>query len=351
MEYILVTGGLGYIGSHTVVQLLNNSYNVIVVDNLSNSKINVQDKIRELCSIDKYDKRFIVCIFDLQYKNKIKSLFNIFNITCVVHFAGYKSVNESVKFPIKYYHNITITLNLVETMIDFNCLNFIFSSSATVYGSSLMSPLSEDYKVGNDLTSPYAESKYYIERFLNSLYESDNKWNIYILRYFNPIGCHPSGILGENPNDIPNNLFPYILKVASGVYDELKIYGTDYNTRDGSCLRDFIHVVDLADAHVICVDRINRLIDENMEMGWIYTYNVGTGENVSVKELIECFERVNEVKIKKSIVSRRTGDIDTVYADNSKIIEELGWRPRFTLSDMCKHGWNFIKSSLTRLKH
>lgn len=325
---VLVTGGLGYIGSHTVVQLLNEGYDVVIIDNLSNSKDVVIYKIFELT----YD-RFHTYIFDLQDQKKLESVFNNHSISFVIHFAGLKAVKESIQQPVRYYkNNISSTLTLLDVMEKFNVKKLIFSSSATVYGNS-PSPLKEDSEVGKGITNPYGRSKFLIEEILKDLTD----WNIVILRYFNPIGCHSSGLIGENPNDIPNNLFPVILKVSSGEYPLLSIFGNDYPTEDGTAVRDFINVEDLANAHIYSISKLN-------EKG-VFIYNVGTGKGTSVKELVDTFCNVNELEMKIEYSSRREGDLAVVYADSEKIKKELNWESNKNLIDSCKSGWDFVKKS------
>jgi UDP-glucose 4-epimerase len=327
MKTILVTGGLGYIGSHTVVQLLENDYKVIVIDNLSNSSSEVITKIKKITS-----KLFITIIGDIQNENLLTSIFKEHNIDFVIHFAGLKSVSESVKNPIEYYtNNISGTLTLISIMKKYNVNKLIFSSSATVYGGEINLPLSETLITGKNILSPYGKSKFIIEEMLKDL----SDWNIVILRYFNPIGCHASGEIGENPKGIPNNLFPYILKVASGELSELNIFGNDYPTKDGTPIRDYIHVEDLANAHI---SSIKKLQDKG-----VYIYNVGTGIGYSVLEVVNTFQKINSVKIPLKFVERRKGDSVEIFANCKKIKEELGWKPKYTLEDMCRHGYYFVK--------
>jgi UDP-glucose 4-epimerase len=326
---ILVTGGTGYIGSHTVVELLNNNYEVVVIDNFSNSKKDVIEKIK---TITKKDFKFYegdVC--DKQILNKI---FSENQINAVIHFAGYKAVGESVKKPLMYYrNNIDSTLSLLEVMNEYNCKKIAFSSSATVYGKPNSLPIKEDFPLST--TNPYGTTKLMIEGILRDLYKSDNTWSIAILRYFNPIGAHPSGLLGENPNDIPNNLMPYIVKVANKELECLNIFGNDYNTIDGTGVRDYIHVVDLANGHIKAIEKI---LKENI----CDAYNLGTGKGYSVLELVNAFSKVNNIDVKYKITDRRPGDIDACYADTSYALKELNFKTTKTIEEMCKDSYNFI---------
>ncbi len=328
---ILVTGGCGYIGSHTCVELLNNNYEVVIIDNLSNSKESVIDSIKDITGKDVKFYKGDVCDKDL-----VTRIFKENKIDAVIHFAGLKAVGESVKKPLLYYrNNIDSTINLCEVMNEFNCKKIIFSSSATVYGNPEALPITEDMRVGNT-TNPYGTSKLFIEHILEDLYISDNDWSITLLRYFNPIGAHKSGLLGEDPNGIPNNLMPYIVKVACGELPCLSVYGNDYNTKDGTGVRDYIHVVDLARGHVKALDKINNI--------GVNIYNLGTGNGYSVLEMINAFENVNKIKVNYKIVDRRPGDIDACYADCSKAYKELGWKAELDLNDMVSSSYNFAKN-------
>lgn len=329
---ILVTGGTGYIGSHTVVELLNNNYEVVVIDNFSNSKKDVIEKIK---TITKKDFKFYegdVC--DKQILNKI---FSENQINAVIHFAGYKAVGESVKKPLMYYrNNIDSTLSLLEVMNEYNCKKIAFSSSATVYGKPDSLPIKEGFPLST--TNPYGTTKLMIEGILRDLYKSDNTWSIAILRYFNPIGAHPSGLLGENPNDIPNNLMPYIVKVANKELECLNIFGNDYNTIDGTGVRDYIHVVDLAKGHIKALEKLEK------ENSGIYIYNLGTGVGYSVLDMVKAFEESTGKKVNYKIVERRAGDIATCYSDPQKAKNELHWEATKTLNDMCKDSWKYIQN-------
>ena len=325
---ILVTGGLGYIGSHTVVELLNNDYEVVIIDNLSNSKIETLDKLKEITGKDIVFYQDDVC-----NKEALRKIFSEHKIDSVIHFAGYKAVGESVSLPLKYYrNNIDSTLSLLEVMEENNCLNIIFSSSATVYGKPKSLPIYEDFSLST--TNPYGTTKLFIEHILNDLYISNNNWNITILRYFNPIGAHKSGLIGEDPRDIPNNLMPYIVKVATGELEVLSIFGDDYDTVDGTGVRDYIHVVDLAKGHVLALKNTEKSVK---------VYNLGTGHGTSVLELVNAFERVNNIKVNKKIAPRRPGDIDACYADATKAFKELGFKAELDIDEMCKSAYNFAK--------
>ena len=326
---ILITGGTGYIGSHACVEFLNAGYEIVVIDNFSNSKKEVIDKIK---SITKKDFKFYEG--DVCNKELLEKIFDENKIDSVIHFAGYKAVGESVSKPLMYYrNNIDSTLSLLEVMDKFNCRKFVFSSSATVYGKPNSLPIKEDFPLST--TNPYGATKLMIEDILRDLYTSDNNWSIAILRYFNPIGAHESGLIGENPNDIPNNLMPYIVKVATGELEVLNIFGNDYDTIDGTGVRDYIHVVDLAKGHLKAVEKVmnNKSID---------VYNLGTGKGFSVLELVNTFMKVNNVKVNYKIVDRRPGDIDACYADPSKAYKELGWKAEFDINKMCKDAYNFV---------
>lgn len=331
---VLVTGGAGYIGSHTVVELLNENKEVIVVDNFSNSKPEMLDKIKKITNKD-------FKFYELDYSNKEKmdKVFAENKIDSVIHFAGYKAVGESVEKPIEYYtNNVSGTLNLLDVMRKHNVKTIIFSSSATVYGDPEVVPLTEMCKIGGT-TNPYGSSKLFIEQILKDVYKSDNTWDVCILRYFNPIGSHESGIIGEEPQGRPNNLMPYIVRVASGELEELSIFGNDYNTPDGTGVRDYIHVVDLANGHIKALEKLEK------EKSGIYIYNLGTGKGYSVLDMVHAFEKTTGQKIKYKITERRAGDIATCYADATKAKEELNWVAEKTLEDMCRDSWNYIKIS------
>ncbi len=328
---ILVTGGTGYIGSHTAIELLKNGEEIVVVDNLSNSKIEMVDKIKKLSGKD-----FKFYEVDLLDREKLEKVFEENDIKEVIHFAGLKAVGESCEKPIEYYHNnITGTLILVDLMRKYNCKKIVFSSSATVYGDPATVPIKEDFPLST--TNPYGSTKLMIERILTDIYKSDNEWTVILLRYFNPIGAHESGEIGEDPNGIPNNLMPYINYVASGKLDHLNVFGNDYDTPDGTGVRDYIHVVDLALGHI-------RAIEKAREIKGIEIYNLGTGKGYSVLDIVKAFEKANNIKIKYEIVARRPGDIATCYADPSKAKRELNWEATRDLEQMCKDSWRYTKN-------
>lgn len=331
---ILVTGGAGYIGSHTCVELLNNNYEVIVLDNFSNSKKEVIDKIKKITNKD-------LKLYEGNMLNEeiLTKIFEENNIDCVIDFAAYKAVGESIQKPVEYYiNNVSSVLTLLTVMEKFNCKSLVFSSSATVYGNPEIIPITEECRTGGT-TNPYGTSKLFVEQILKDLYNSDNEWNICILRYFNPIGAHESGLIGEEPNGIPANLVPYISKVASGKLECLSIFGNDYDTKDGTGVRDYIHVVDLALGHLKAVEKLNK------EKKGLYIYNLGTGVGYSVLDLVNTFEKVNNIKIKYKIAPRRNGDIATCYSDTSKAKRELNFEATKTLEDMLKDAWNYEKEN------
>ena len=325
---ILVTGGCGYIGSHTVVELLESNYEVIIVDNLINSKIETIDKIEKITG--KKPKFYQV---DLCEKELVKKIFEENKIDAVIHFAGLKAVGESVKKPVLYYQNNLIsTLNLLEVMKEHECKKIVFSSSATVYGDPETLPIRENFPLST--TNPYGSTKLFIEYMLKDLYKSDPTWGIAILRYFNPIGAHSSYLLGEDPNGIPNNLMPYIVKVATRELECLSVFGNDYDTKDGTGVRDYIHVVDLAKGHIKAIEKI--LKEEKVDC-----YNLGTGTGYSVLEMVETFKKVNQVDVPYKIVERRAGDIAECYADNTYAKQELGFEPTKTLEDMVRDSYQY----------
>lgn len=326
---VLVTGGLGYIGSHTVIELIEEGFEPIVIDNLSNSKLEVKDKIEKITG-----KKLKVYIEDVCNEESLDKIMTENNITDVIHFAGYKAVGESVAKPIMYYeNNLLSTISLLKQMKKHHVKNIIFSSSATVYGQPEKLPITEDSKVGGT-TNPYGTTKLMIEQILSDVYKSDNEMNITILRYFNPVGGHVSGLLGESPNGIPNNLMPYIVRVAVGKLECLSVFGNDYDTKDGTGVRDYIHVVDLAKGHIAAIKHMNGL----------RYYNLGTGKGYSVLELVNAFEKVNNLKVNYKIVERRPGDIASCYADPSKALKELNWKAEKTLEDMMKDSYRFIEN-------
>ncbi len=326
---ILVTGGCGYIGSHTCVELLESGYEVVIVDNLSNSKADVIDKIKIITNKDVKFYQEDVCD-----KDALEHIFTNEKIDAVIHFAGLKAVGESVSKPLMYYrNNLDSTLTLLEVMNNHNCKKLVFSSSATVYGKPHKLPITEDFPL--QTTNPYGSTKLMIEMILNDLYISDNDWSIAILRYFNPIGAHKSGLIGENPNGIPNNLMPYIVKVATGELKELNVFGNDYDTKDGTGVRDYIHVVDLAKGHIKAIEKV-------MQEKGVDTYNLGTGKGYSVLEIVNTFQKVNNIDVPYKIVERRPGDIDACYASTEKAAKLLNWHAELELDEMCKDAYNFV---------
>ena len=331
---ILLPGGAGYIGSHTAVELLNAGKDVVILDNFSNSKPEVLEKIKEITGKD-----FKFYEADYLDREALEKVFKENEIEAVLNFAGFKAVGESVEKPLEYYHNnITGCLVLLETMRKYKVKKFIFSSSATVYGEPEKIPLTEDCKTGGT-TNPYGTTKLFIEQILKDLYKSDNTWDICILRYFNPVGSHESGLIGEEPQGIPNNLMPYIVRVAAGQLKELSVFGNDYNTPDGTGVRDYIHVVDLAKGHVCALNKLDK------ESKGLFIYNLGTGTGYSVLDMVKAFEKATGKNVPYKIAPRRAGDIATCYADPEKAKKELGWVATKTLEDMCKDSWNYIEKS------
>ena len=332
-KMILITGGAGYIGSHTLIELHNAGYNFIVYDNFCNSS---QEAIKRVSKIIKKD--IVFKEGDIRDSKKLKEVFTKYNIDSVIHFAGLKAVGESVKNPLSYYDNNVIgTIKLLEVMKEFNCKKIVFSSSATVYNevdTKKFTPLKESSPTGKT-TNPYGSSKYMIEEILKDLFKSDNTFKIAILRYFNPIGAHESGTIGEDPNEIPNNLMPFISQVAVGKKEFLNVFGNDYDTEDGTGVRDYIHVVDLAKAHVKAMDYLNSLLINNKPL----IVNIGTGLGSSVLEMIKAFEKVSNKKIPYKITQRRAGDIAKYYADSSYAKEILGWSAIKTIDEMCEDSW------------
>ena len=330
MSKILVTGGAGFIGSHTCVELLNAGYEIVVVDNLYNSSEKSLDRVRELTGKD-----FAFYTFDIRDKENMQKIFDDHKIDACIHFAGLKAVGESCQKPLEYYdNNIGGTLALCEVMRDNGCKKIVFSSSATVYGTDNVSPLKESMKTGGT-TNPYGTTKYMIEIILDDFHKGDSEWAVTLLRYFNPIGAHKSGRIGENPNGIPNNLMPYITQVAVGKLPCLNVFGDDYNTHDGTGVRDYIHVVDLALGHVKAVEKI--LKDEPK----VNVYNLGTGNGYSVLDIVKAFEQASGQKINYKIAPRRPGDLDTCYSDASKALNELGWKAERDLLEMCEDSWRW----------
>jgi UDP-glucose 4-epimerase len=329
---ILVTGGAGYIGSHTCVELLKAGYEVIVIDNLVNSKEESITRIREITG-----KPLTFYKADLLDKQAINEIFKSKSIEAVMHFAGFKAVGESISFPLRYYHNnIAGTLTLLEIMQIHGVKKIVFSSSATVYGNPHTVPITEDFPLST--TNPYGQTKLIIEQILSDLYYSEPDWNIAILRYFNPIGAHPSGKIGEDPNGIPNNLVPYITQVAIGKLRVLNIFGSDYETPDGTGVRDYIHVVDLAAGHIKALQKLN-------ENPGNVVYNLGTGKGYSVLEIINTFSKVTGKEIPYRFVERRPGDVAVSYADPSKANNELGWSAKYGLEEMCTDAWRWQRNN------
>ena len=329
---VLLPGGAGFIGSHTAVELLNAGKEIIILDNFSNSNPKVLDAIKKITGKD-------FKFYEIDYLNRqeLEKVFQENEIEAVLNFAGYKAVGESVEKPIEYYtNNISGALVLLDVMRKYGCKKFIFSSSATVYGEPEKIPLTEDCKTGGT-TNPYGTTKLFIEQILKDIYASDSTWDICILRYFNPVGAHESGLIGEEPQGIPNNLMPYIVRVAKDELKELSVFGNDYNTPDGTGVRDYIHVVDLAKGHVLALDKLDK------EQQGLYIYNLGTGTGYSVLDMVKAFEKATGKKVPYKIAPRRAGDIAICYADPKKAKEELGWEATKTLEDMCLDAWNYIK--------
>lgn len=331
---VLVTGGTGYIGSHTVVELLERENDIIIVDNLSNSKIEVLDAIKKITGKD-------VKFYNINYldRDALEKVFEENEIDSVINFAGYKAVGESTKKPLDYYeNNVSGAIILLETMKKYGVKKFVFSSSATVYGIQESPKYVETMKRGIP-SSPYGMTKVMIEEILEDLYKADPEWKISILRYFNPIGAHESGLIGEDPEGIPNNLMPYIQRVAARKLNELTIFGNDYNTPDGTCRRDYLHVVDLACGHIKALEKLDK-VDNG-----VYYYNLGTGSPRSVLEMVNTFKEVNNIELPYKFGPRREGDLDEFYADPTKAETELGWKAEKTLEDMCRDAWNYEKNN------
>ena len=325
---ILVTGGAGYIGSHTCVELLNAGHNIVVVDNLSNSKEDSLTRVQEITG-----KKLTFRQVDLVDKTELEQVFSAEAIDAVVHFAGLKAVGESVAIPLKYYqNNVTGTLVLCEVMAQFGIKNLVFSSSATVYGDPETVPITEDFPL--QATNPYGRTKLMIEEILRDLYTSDTEWNIALLRYFNPVGAHSSGIIGEDPNGIPNNLMPYITQVAVGKLKQLMVFGGDYPTSDGTGVRDFIHVVDLARGHLKAIDRLTS-------KPGVVAFNLGTGRGYSVLEVVSAFEKASGKNIPYQITPRRPGDIAASFANPARANIELGWHTQYGIEEMCADSWRW----------
>jgi UDP-glucose 4-epimerase len=327
---VLVTGGAGYIGSHTVIELLDKGHDVMVVDNLSNSS---EESLRRVGQIAGQEVPFVN--LDLCDKPAVEALFDTHRFDAVIHFAGLKAVGESVSKPLWYYrNNIDSTLTLCESMQDHGVKKLIFSSSATVYGSPEELPLKESNRTGAGITNPYGQTKFMIEQILRDVAAADSEWQISLLRYFNPIGAHESGLIGEDPNGIPNNLLPYVSQVAVGKHEKIRVFGDDYDTPDGTGVRDYIHVVDLAKGHVAALEHLPA-------PGTVEDYNLGTGRGTSVLELIDAFRRASGKALQHEVVTRRLGDIASCYADVSKAAEHLLWRAEKTIDDACRDAWRW----------
>ena len=330
MSKILVTGGAGYIGTHTCVELLNKGEEIVVLDNFSNSNPSAIEAVEKITgkSIKVYEGNMID-------RNVLEKIFTENDIGAVIDFAAYKAVGESVQKPVEYYtNNVSTVLVLLDEMKKHNVKTLVFSSSATVYGDPEVIPITADCKVGGT-TNPYGTSKLMVEQILQDLYKSDNEWNIAILRYFNPVGAHESGLIGEDPKGVPANLMPYISKVAAGKLPQLSVFGNDYDTKDGTGVRDYIHVVDLACGHINALDKLKK------DGKGMHIYNLGTGVGYSVLDMINAFEKANNIKVPYKIVERRPGDIATCYSDPTKAREEIGFVAKKSLEDMCRDAWNF----------
>ena len=331
---ILFPGGAGYIGSHTAVELLKQGKDIVIVDDFSNSNKEALEAIKKITGKD-----FKFYEIDYMDRKKLEKVFEENDIEAVMNFAGFKAVGESVREPLKYYYdNVSGAIILLQTMEKYGVKKFVFSSSATIYGEQEVPKYVETME-RKHASSPYGTTKIMIEKILEDLYNADNTWKISILRYFNPVGAHESGLLGENPNGIPNNLMPYVQKVAIGELKELTIFGNDYNTPDGTCLRDYLHVVDLAIGHIKALEKLDK--SEN----GVYYYNLGTGKPVSVLELVTTFGKVNNIEVPFKYGQRRAGDLDEFYADSTKAERELGWKAERTIEDMCRDSWNYIQKN------
>ena len=331
---ILLPGGAGYIGSHTAVELLKQGKDIVIVDNFSNSNQKALDAIKELTGKD-----FKFYEIDYMDREKLEKVFEENEIEAVINFAGFKAVGESVREPLKYYYdNVSGAIILLQTMAKYGVKEFVFSSSATVYGEPEKMPITEDTPTGGT-TNPYGTTKLFIEQILKDIYNSDNSWDICILRYFNPVGAHESGLIGEEPQGIPNNLMPYVARVAAGILPELSVFGNDYDTPDGTGVRDYIHVVDLAKGHVKALEKLDK------EHVGLFIYNLGTGTGYSVLDMVKAFEKATGKEVKYKIAPRRPGDIAKCYADPAKAKIELGWVAEKNLDDMCKDSWHYIEMS------
>ncbi len=333
MAKILVTGGAGYIGSHTCVELLNSEHDVIVLDNLCNSSEESLNRVQQICG-----KNLTFVQGDIRDAQILDQVFQQYHIDAVIHFAGLKAVGESQQIPLAYFdNNISGSIQLVQAMQRAGVFNLVFSSSATVYDEANVSPLNEDMPTGMP-SNNYGYTKLMVEQLLQKLSLADERWSIALLRYFNPVGAHKSGRIGEDPQGIPNNLMPFVTQVAVGRREKLAIFGNDYDTVDGTGVRDYIHVVDLANAHLCALN--NRLMAKGCR-----AWNIGTGQGSSVLEVVKTFERVNHVPVAYSIEPRREGDVATSFADNSRAVQELGWKPQYILEDMLADSWNWQKQN------
>lgn len=344
-ETILVTGGCGYIGTHTIVCLLGQGYNVVVVDNLANSSNASLDRVSEICNLtpEERQQRLVFYNIDLCDQEALRKVFQDSpKFQACIHFAGLKAVGESTKIPLKYYHNnLTGTFFLLELMDEFGCHSIVFSSSATVYGAADTMPITESTTVGTGITNAYGRTKYMIEEILKDFYNSKvlgdttNDWSVVILRYFNPVGSHPSGKIGEDPQGIPNNLMPYVAQVAIGRRDFLTVFGSDYPTPDGTGVRDYIHVMDLAEGHLSAIQYTEK------KTAGVYTFNLGTGNGYSVLDMVKAMSKACGHEVKYKLGDRRPGDIATCYADASLAKEEMGWEAKLTLDEMCRDLWSW----------
>lgn len=330
---ILVTGGTGYIGSHTAVELIQAGYEIKILDNLFNSKIEVLDKIEKITGVKpKFHEA------DIRDLDAMRAVFQVGKFDAVIHFAGLKAVAESVEKPVLYYeNNVGGSLNLLKCMKEFGVKNIIFSSSATVYGDANSGKLDETMTTGVGITNPYGETKHAIEKILQAVAEADQAMSVVILRYFNPVGAHASGLLGEDPNGIPNNLMPIIMRVYRGKIEKLSVFGKDYETRDGTCIRDYIHVVDLAKGHLAAI--------KALKSGEVSVYNLGTGNGTTVLEMVDAFDQASGEKLPHEIAERRAGDLAEIYADADKALRELGWKTELTIDDAMRDTLNFLKTS------
>ncbi|NLH59227.1 MAG: UDP-glucose 4-epimerase GalE [Clostridiales bacterium] len=325
---VLVTGGAGYIGSHTCVQLLDAGYEVVVADNLSNSKEEALKRVEKITG-----KKVDFYPVDVCDEEKVRQIFSDHTIGAVIHFAAYKAVGESVQYPLSYYHNNLLSaINIIKVMQEFNVKDFVFSSSATVYGQPESVPIKEDFPLS--ATNPYGYTKLMIEQMLQDVYKANPSMNIAILRYFNPVGAHESGMIGEDPNDIPNNLMPYISQVAIGKLEKLQVFGDDYDTKDGTGVRDYIHVMDLADGHLAALKKLEQKCG-------LVIYNLGTGNGYSVLDMVKAFEKASNRQIAYEITNRRPGDIAICYADPTKAKIDLKWEAKFGLDKMCEDTWRW----------